>query len=126
GGESGIGGGRRGGRGTAGLAHGLASFRAELEKLRRGETSDLHPSDPRVSLTAAELDAAAALVTRLTAALAPLEGLAATPFAKAAALHRSVIAALSADETGAPVAFVGTDGAALETAFEEIALNAAD
>src|SRR5215472_2386905 len=112
--------------GTAGLAHALAAFRAELEKLRRGETSDLHPSHPRVRLTAAELDAAAALVTRLTAALAPLEGLAATPFAKAAALHRSVIAALSADETGAPVAFVGTDGAALETAFEEIALNAAD
>src|SRR6516162_2869902 len=112
--------------GSAGLARALAAFRAELEKLRRGETSDLHPSDPRASLTATELDAAAALVTRLTAALAPLEGLAATPFAKAAALHRSVIAALSADETGAPVAFLGTDGVALETAFEEIALNAAD
>src|SRR5262249_10653032 len=67
-----------------------------------------------------------AFVARLRTALAPLEGLAATPFAEAAALHRGVIAALSADETGAPVAFLGTDGAALETAFEEIALNAAD
>src|SRR6516225_5891573 len=112
--------------GTAGLAHALAAFRAELEKLRRGEPSDLHPSDPRASLTAAELDAAAAFVARLTAVLAPLEGLAATPFAKAAALHRGVIAALSADETGAPVAFLGTDGAVLEAAFEEIELNAAD
>src|SRR5262249_21099541 len=62
--------------GTAGLAHALAAFRAELAKLRRGETSDLHPSDPRASLSAADLDAAAAFVTRLRATLAPLEGLA--------------------------------------------------
>src|SRR6266700_3599609 len=112
--------------GIGGLAHALAAFRAELAKLRRGETSDLHPSDPRASLTAAELDAADAFVKRLSAALAPLEGLTTTPFAKAAALHRRVIAALSADETGAPVAFLGTDGAALDAAFEEIALHAAD
>jgi ATP-dependent helicase/nuclease subunit B len=112
--------------GSAGLAHALAAFRAELTKLRQGEASDLHPSDPRARLTAAELDAAAAFVARLTAALAPLEGLTATPFAKAAALHRSVIAALSADEAGAPAAFLGTDGVALDAAFEEIALNAGD
>src|SRR5215831_8024974 len=111
---------------SAGLAHALAAFRAELAKLWQGEASDLHPSDPRASLTAAELDAAAAFVARLSAALAPLERLTATPFAKAAALHRSVIAALSADETGAPAAFLGTDGAALDAAFEEIALNAGD
>src|SRR5262249_2298877 len=110
--------------GSAGLAHALAAFRAELAKLRQGEASDLHPSDPRASLTAAELDAAAAFVARLSAALAPLERLTATPFAKAAALHRSVIAALSADETGAPAAFLGADGAALDAAFEEIAFNA--
>src|SRR5262245_47926845 len=108
--------------GSAGLAHALAAFRAELAKLRQGEASDLHPSDPRARLTAAELDAAAAFVARLSAALAPLEGLTATPFAKAAALHRNVIAALSADETGAPAAFLDTDDAA----FEEIALNAGD
>jgi ATP-dependent helicase/nuclease subunit B len=112
--------------GSAGLAHALAAFRAELAKLRQGEASDLHPSDPRASLTAAELDAAAAFVARLSAALAPLEGLTATPFAKAAALHRSVIAALSTDEAGAPAAFLGTDGVALDAAFEEIALNAGD
>src|SRR5262249_14982970 len=73
-----------------------------------------------------ELDAAAAFVTRLRAAIAPLEGLASKPFAEVAALHRGVIAALSADETGAPVAFLGPDGAALDAAFAEIALNAAD
>src|SRR5262249_12719367 len=53
--------------GSAGLAHALAAFRAELAKLRPGEASDLHPSDPRASLTAAELDAAAAFVARLSA-----------------------------------------------------------
>src|SRR5215468_6043668 len=59
--------------GIGGLAHALAAFRAELAKLRQGEASDLHPSDPRASLTAAELDAATAFVARLSAALAPLE-----------------------------------------------------
>src|SRR5262249_12668680 len=44
--------------GTAGLAHALAAFRGEFTKLRRGEPSDLHPSDPRASLSEAELDAA--------------------------------------------------------------------
>ncbi len=110
--------------GTAGLAHALAAFRTQLAKLRRGETSDLHPSDPRARLTAAELDEAAALVTRLSAALAPLDRLADMPFAAVAAVHRNVIAALSADETGAPTAFLGNDGAALDAAFQDLALHA--
>src|SRR5262249_40473512 len=110
--------------GSAGLAHALAAFRAELAKLRRGEACGLHPSDPRASLTATGLDAAAAVVARLSAALAPLEGLAARPLAEVAARHRSVIAALSADETGAPAAFLGTDGAALDAAFADIARHA--
>src|SRR6266542_1228096 len=79
--------------GTAGLAHALAAFRTQLAKLRRGETSDLPPSDPRARLTVAEL-------------------------------HRNVIAALSADETGAPTAFLGNDGAALDAAFQDLALHA--
>src|SRR5215469_4300590 len=112
--------------GIGGLAHALTALRAELAKLRRGEASDLHPSDPRASVSAAELDAAAALVARLTAALAPLDGLTTTPFAAFAALHRRVIAALSTDATGAPAAFVGPDGVALDAAFEEIARRAAD
>jgi ATP-dependent helicase/nuclease subunit B len=112
--------------GIGGLVHALAALRAELTKLRRGEASDLHPSDPRASLSAADLDAADAFIARLRTALAPLEGLASTPFAVFAALHRRVIAALSADATGAPAAFVGPDGAALDAAFEEIARRAAD
>jgi ATP-dependent helicase/nuclease subunit B len=110
--------------GTAGLAHALGVFHAELAKLRRRESSDLHPSDPRANLSEAQLNAAAALVARLRATLAPLEGLACAPFVKVAALHHDVIAALSADETGAPSAFHGNDGVALERAFEDIALNA--
>src|SRR5207247_1714012 len=70
------------------------------------------------------LDAAAALLARLAPALAPLEGQARAPFAKIAALHRSVVAALSADATGVPAAFQGRDGVALESAFDEIAANA--
>jgi len=112
--------------GIGGLAHALAALRAELAKLRRGEASDLHPSDPRASLGAADLDAADAFIARLRTALAPLDGLAATPFAEFAALHRHVTAALSADETGAPAAFLGPDGVALDAAFEEIARRAAD
>jgi len=110
--------------GTAGLADALAVFHTELAKLRRGQASDLHPSDPRADLTAAQLDDAAALVTRLAQALAPLEGQMCAPFAKLAALHRSVVAALSADATGVPAAFQGRDGTALESVFEEIAANA--
>jgi ATP-dependent helicase/nuclease subunit B len=112
--------------GTAGLAHALGVFHAELAKLRRREPSDLHPSDPRANLGEVQLNAAAALVARLRATLAPLEGLARAPFVKVVALHRDVIAALSADETGAPAAFHGNDGVALERAFEDIALNASD
>ena len=110
--------------GTAGLAHALTVFHTELAKLRRGQPSDLHPSDPRADLTDAQLHDAAALLARLAPALAPLEGQARAPFAKIAALHRSVVAALSADATGVPAAFQGRDGVALESAFDEIAANA--
>jgi len=112
--------------GTAGLAHALAALHADLAKLRRGESSDLHPSDPRANLSDPELRVAAALVERLSAAFAPLEGLSSAPFAKIAALHRDVLAVLSADETGVPAAFQGSDGAALESAFEEVAALGSD
>jgi len=112
--------------GIGGLAHALTALRAELAKLRRGEASDLHPSDPRASLSAADLDAADAFIARLRTALAPLDGLTTTPFAEFAAQHRRVIAALSADATGTSAAFLGPDGVALDAAFEEIARRAAD
>ena len=61
--------------GTAGLADALATFRAELAKFRRKERCDLHRTDPRIALTDGELQAAADLVVKLSAALAPLEDL---------------------------------------------------
>ena len=61
------------GREPAGLAQALTTLNEELGKLRRGEPSDLHRSDPRTDLSEAELDAAAALIGRLSAAFAPLE-----------------------------------------------------
>ena len=45
--------------GSAGLTQALATFRAELGKLKRGEPSDLHCSDPRTMLGDGDLDAAA-------------------------------------------------------------------
>jgi len=113
--------------GTAGLARALATLRAELGKLRRGEPSDLHPSEPRARLREHELDAAAALIERLAAALAPLEGLggAPRPFAELATRHHEVLAALSRDETGEPAAYAGNDGVTLGDAFADIAREAA-
>ncbi|MEX2035162.1 MAG: double-strand break repair protein AddB, partial [Xanthobacteraceae bacterium] len=82
--------------GSAGLAHALMTFRAELEKLRRKEESALHHSDSRAWIADAELDAAADLVERLTTALAPLESLPSKPqpFTAIAARHAEAILAL--------------------------------
>ncbi len=105
--------------GSAGLAHALAAFRRE-----RGT---LHPRDLRAVLTDPELDAAAGLIERLAAALAPLETLAVAPqrFGEIAARHRQVVAALGADAAGNVPALAGEDGFALADAFEEIAARAA-
>ena len=112
-------------RGTDGLCHALAAFRAELGKLRRGERCDLHPSDPRVTLTDADLQAADNLLIELLSAVAPLECLREGPHALAelAERHRHVVALLSDDGSGAPAAFAGRDGTALATAFAEIATS---
>src|SRR5207237_6439169 len=112
--------------GTDGLANAPAALRAELEKLRRGERSDLHPSDPRARLTNDELQAAANLAVELVAALGAFECLraGAHPLAELAARHRDVVAALSDDGTGAPAAFASVDGAALATALDQLAANA--
>jgi ATP-dependent helicase/nuclease subunit B len=115
--------------GSAGLARALAGLRTELEKLKRGERSDLHSSDPRADLTENELRGAADLIAKLAAALAPLEGLGHGPhaFGAIAARHRDVVAALS-DDGGAPAAFAGPDGNALSQIFDAVAagLPAAD
>lgn len=83
-------------KGGEGLAHALATFRAELAKFRRGESSSLHRADPRVLLTDAELDAATALAERLKAALQPLEALSnkRAPFAAFAKCHSEALQAL--------------------------------
>ena len=110
--------------GTAGLADALATFRAELAKLRGKERSDLHPSDPRTRLHDSELQTAADLVVELTAAVGPLECLRAGaphPLADLAARHRNVIAALSDDGTGNAAAFDDTDGKILDEVLQEIA-----
>jgi ATP-dependent helicase/nuclease subunit B len=109
--------------GSAGLAGALALLRLELGKLRRRERSDLHPSDPRADLSDGELDAAADLVTRVTAAIAPLEGMARGPhaFGDIAARHRAIIAALSDDGAGEATAFAGADGNALAQVFDVLA-----
>jgi len=111
---------------TSGLAHALASFRAELEKLRRKETSDLHPSEPRAKILDADLDAAADLVTRLAVALAPLESLQDRQHSLAdlTARHRDVVIALATNGEGHMAAFSGSDGAALAEAFEDLTENA--
>jgi ATP-dependent helicase/nuclease subunit B len=114
--------------GTAGLGHALAAFRAELEKLRRQEDSELHWSDPRTRLTDAQLDRAADLVVRLSSALAPLESLSteARGLPLLALHHQEVIAALSRGEDGEPAAFNGHDGVQLYDALNEIVAADAD
>ena len=74
--------------GTAGLADALDTF--------RNERDTLHGSDPRRFLTEPQLEAAAGLVAKLKAALAPLEtlGRVAQPFSAIAERHLRVLLAL--------------------------------
>jgi ATP-dependent helicase/nuclease subunit B len=98
-------------RGSTGLEHALTTFRNERAKLQRGEESSLHRSDPRATLSDAQLDAAMDLVQQLKAALAPLESLSANPqaFTAVAERHQAALHALGGltDE--------------LQRAFDEIA-----
>ena len=112
--------------GSAPLKHALDAFRGELAKLRTGESSDLHPSDPRATLTDSELAAAADFVAWLTKALEPLESLAQGPhpFSDLVVRHRAVVAALSV-RSGHELAFSGLDGTRLADAFDELAVSKA-
>jgi ATP-dependent helicase/nuclease subunit B len=107
--------------GTSGLARALAGLRNLLEKFRRGEKVDLHPSDPRSRLSERELAGAAELVDQLTAAIVPLETMADGPhsLAEFATRHRAVLAALSEDED-MEAAFAGPDGQKLADALDEL------
>ena len=112
--------------GSGGLAHALATFRVQLDKFRRKEKVDLHPSDPRTHLTDEGLAAAAELVAQFGAALAPLESIAnqTRRLADIAERHRAVLAALSrhGDEE---FAFAGTDGSKLAQALDELTASPA-
>jgi ATP-dependent helicase/nuclease subunit B len=99
--------------GSVGLAQALATFRATK--------ADLHGSDPRKRISAADLDAAQALVEKLSTALAPLEAVrSAQSFTTVAALHADALRGLSNDGA-ADMAFANDDGVELARAFENIA-----
>jgi ATP-dependent helicase/nuclease subunit B len=107
--------------GTAGLARALANLRALLEKFRRGERINLHPSDPRSRLSDRELAGAMELVRQLASAIAPLETMADAPhsLAEFASRHRAVLGALSKDGH-VETAFAGPDGKRLADALDEL------
>jgi ATP-dependent helicase/nuclease subunit B len=109
--------------GSAGLVRDFARFRVELAKLRGGETSSLHASEPRTRLGDAELDRADQLIGLLQAALAPLESLAPSKpydFAELAERHREALTALSRDQHGVAMVFEGPPGSALVSAFDDL------
>ena len=112
--------------GSAGLAHALKTFRGELEKFQRKETTDLHPSDPRTTLRNDDLEAAAILVARLSEALSPLESITGQSLrlSDVATAHQKVVAALS-QQAGGEAAFSGPDGSKLAAVFDELAASAA-
>ena len=112
--------------GTAGLAAALESFRLQLGKFRRGEGSELHPSDRRSQLSEDAVAEAAALITRLASALEPLETMddLRHPLAEFARRHRAVLAALS-QEGDPEAAFLGAQGNKLAAAFDELAASSA-
>ena len=109
--------------GSGGLARDFARFRDELAKLRAGEMSSLHRSEPRARLTDEELDRAGLLIAQLQAALAPLESLTSSKpydFAELAERHRTMLTELSRDQHGVAVAFEGHQGLALASAFDDL------
>jgi ATP-dependent helicase/nuclease subunit B len=112
--------------GSDGLAHALHTFRAQLEKHRGGQASDLHRSDPRIGLHDSELAEATEFVAALARALAPLESVAnqSHRLSDVAARHREVVAALS-EQDGEEAAFAGADGSKLADALDELATSKA-
>jgi ATP-dependent helicase/nuclease subunit B len=100
-------------RGSAGLAHALATF-----KTTRNE---LHRNDPRNFVSLADLEAAEQLADRLRQALAPLEALVrkSVSLRELAQAHGKALDALTAHE-GTIAAYAGTDGLQLQRIFETI------
>ncbi|MCP9627835.1 double-strand break repair protein AddB [Rhodopseudomonas palustris] len=109
--------------GCEGLLKDYATFRAELAKLKRGELSALHASEPRARLGDDALHVAQALIDALRAALLPLESVGKEPIDLCVfgQRHREVLTALSSDADGIAVAFEGQQGSALLRAFDDLA-----
>ncbi|HEY7228742.1 MAG TPA: double-strand break repair protein AddB [Pseudolabrys sp.] len=101
-------------RGSAGLVHALATFKATREQL--------HRNDPRLLILLADLDAAETLVGRLAEALAPLEALGHKQHSlfTLSAAHAEAIEML-ADDGETVSAYIGIDGEQLHRIFETIA-----
>jgi ATP-dependent helicase/nuclease subunit B len=104
---------------------GASGARLALSAVRQHGGS-LHPRDPRAGISTADLDAAAALIDALAAALEPLGNLHAGPhcLAEFAARHRDVVAALGEDAGGETPALTGEHGSRLWELFEELASRA--
>ena len=110
--------------GCAGLMRDLDQFCDEHAKLRRGELSSLHPSEPRAALPPDRLAVLRTFAARLCEALQPLAGIKANEaldFSTVAQRHRAVLEALSRDENGTARAFESMDGEALAKAFDDLA-----
>jgi ATP-dependent helicase/nuclease subunit B len=105
--------------GTAGLMQALTTFRQSRDTL--------HGGDPRRGIAEWHLDAAADLVARLGAALAPLETLPhrSCAIADLTARHRHVLAALLLDGDKTAAALAMPDGVELVALFDEIAASPA-
>ncbi len=109
--------------GSSGLLRDLDRFRAELAKLKRGDVSSLHRSEPRTRLSEKELEQVDELIRLLQSALAPLERMAAAKphdFSDLAERHRDVLMALSLDPDGVAIAFEGHEGSALVSIFDDL------
>ena len=109
--------------GTGGLVRDFTRFRIELSKLRRGETSALHRSEPRAGLRGEQLDRAGLLIELLQKALSPLESLGSSkPYdlAELALRHREALLELSRDPHGGAAAFDGPQGSSLTAAFDDL------
>ena len=100
-------------RGSAGLMHALATFRATRDQL--------HRNDPRCLISAADLDAAESLTGALARALAPLETLSSQRHSllALAQAHANTLEMLAGEGEGV-AAYAGIDGRQLQRALETI------
>jgi len=100
-------------RGTAGLVHALATYKATRD--------ELHRNDPRNFVSPTDLEAAEQLAERLKQALAPLEALArkSVSLRELAQAHGKALEALVSHD-GVTAAYAGTDGLQLQRVFETI------